>query len=410
MENNQRNSRKRLNSLILLVAFTAVMLIVSTYAWFSTQKNVTLSGIYGKVNVAEGLQISLDAKTWKNEIDFSDFTAKYEDADDDGEEDDYVGLVSSTYVPDGTLENPKGDGTIKNVIPSELLPVSTTGTETINSGKVINMYNGTNENGNELAGIYLVDELSATSNPGYYAIDLYLQNSSAAGVTSDVLQLEPNSAITINTDKASTGLQNTLRVGLAVFNDLGVAVDGTKGQSDILTEAAGKNIKDVCIWEPRADAHVDYIVNNQKIAYSAIYDDDDLITGYTWSAIASNTKHNTWALDADAAVDDEDTEDIAENMIENVYFWNAENTKLTETKTLQTLAAGFTDPIELVSATNGTSKITMAPSQYVKARLYIWLEGQDVDCINHASLGGGVTIDFGFSKPGSANAEEEPAG
>ena len=90
MENNQRNSRKRLNSLILLVAFTAVMLIVSTYAWFSTQKNVTLSGIYGKVNVAEGLQISLDAKTWKNEIDFSDFTAKYEDADDDGDEDDYV--------------------------------------------------------------------------------------------------------------------------------------------------------------------------------------------------------------------------------------------------------------------------------------------------------------------------------
>ena len=51
MENNQRNSRKRLNSFILLVAFTAVMLIVSTYAWFSTQKNVTIKALEGKVRV-----------------------------------------------------------------------------------------------------------------------------------------------------------------------------------------------------------------------------------------------------------------------------------------------------------------------------------------------------------------------
>lgn len=70
-ENNQRNSRKKLNALILLVAFTAILLIVSTYAWFSTQKNVTLSGLDGVVNVAEGLQISLDALNWANSIDLS---------------------------------------------------------------------------------------------------------------------------------------------------------------------------------------------------------------------------------------------------------------------------------------------------------------------------------------------------
>ena len=35
-------------------------------------------------------------------------------------------------------------------------------------------------------------------------------------------------------------------------------------------------------------------------------------------------------------------------------------------------------------------------------RMYVWLEGQDVDCINYASLGGGLTIDVGLSKPGSA--------
>jgi len=38
---------------------------------FITQKNVTLSGLEGKVNVAEGLQISLDALNWANSIDLS---------------------------------------------------------------------------------------------------------------------------------------------------------------------------------------------------------------------------------------------------------------------------------------------------------------------------------------------------
>ena len=70
-EKNQRDSRKRLNALILLVAFTAILLIVSTYAWFSTHKTVKLGGLEGKVNVAEGLQISLDALNWTNEIDLT---------------------------------------------------------------------------------------------------------------------------------------------------------------------------------------------------------------------------------------------------------------------------------------------------------------------------------------------------
>ena len=33
--------------------------------------------------------------------------------------------------------------------------------------------------------------------------------------------------------------------------------------------------------------------------------------------------------------------------------------------------------------------------------MYVWLEGQDVDCINYASLGGSMTINVGLSKPGT---------
>ena len=68
--------QKTLRKLILLVAYTAIMLIAVTYAWFSSQKDVTLSGLKGEVNVAEGLQISLDAEHWVNTINFGDFEQK----------------------------------------------------------------------------------------------------------------------------------------------------------------------------------------------------------------------------------------------------------------------------------------------------------------------------------------------
>lgn len=389
MENNQRNSRKRLNSLILLVAFTAVMLIVSTYAWFSTQKNVTLSGIEGKVKVAEGLQISLDASIWKNEIDFSEFT-------------DGGNSESTTYFEKSgaTLADPTNSGTKTNVIPGYLLPASTTGTETIGNGKTLNMYRGTQDSGYSLTNIAKVNEDETNADDtGYYAIDLYLQNSSATDAD-DVLQLEANSTISIDTNKAETGLQNTIRVALAI-TDLDVVVDGVNGQTQILTSATQKNISNVAIWEPNANIHSTYVQKNQRIATAYTAASEDNPAKYTWgNYIGADEKHNTYALNSSAA----STEPTGSNVVDNVYYWAEGNNKVSETKTLQTESAGINEAKKFIGASNGT-EVKIKANQYVKARLYIWLEGQDVDCINQASYGGQVKIDFGFSKPGTQTSE-----
>lgn len=55
-------SQKPLKKLVMLVAFMAIMLVTSTYAWFAKEKNVTIGNLKGIVNVVEGLEISLDAK------------------------------------------------------------------------------------------------------------------------------------------------------------------------------------------------------------------------------------------------------------------------------------------------------------------------------------------------------------
>ena len=46
----------------------------------------------------------------------------------------------------------------------------------------------------------------------------------------------------------------------------------------------------------------------------------------------------------------------------------------------------------------------MLPNRIVKLRIYFWIEGQDIDCENHAS-GGDITLKLQFSlndKPANA--------
>lgn len=408
MENNQRNSRKRLNSLILLVAFTAVMLIVSTYAWFSTQKNVTLGGLAGTVKVAEGLQISLDASNWVNSIDLS--AAGIE------------AYFAATNAAGGTSYNLTTPyATRTNIIPSEFKPVSTTARAETGSGSGdadgiglndINMYMGNvqtashaTKSGYSLTEIKKADALPAS---GYYAIDFFLANTSGSRTQPDPLRLETNSLIKLATQsKESSGFQNTVRVGFALFTNTDEskvnAVDG-ESQADIL-EGTNGTISDVAIWEPNASgdaidsthypAHVPEIVQalgTNKLTHPAaaklVFDKDDEV--------------DTYALTKASAAATEITGATGGGSIDDIYKWGTTpSTGLTKQNTLKTTTSGVQNPTQLVSVTNGTSPFQIAANQYHKLRMYVWIEGQDVDCLNKASYGGDVTIDVGLSKQGS---------
>ena len=57
-------------------------------------------------------------------------------------------------------------------------------------------------------------------------------------------------------------------------------------------------------------------------------------------------------------------------------------------------------------ATKATN-FCLPANRICKMRIYVWLEGQDVDCINYASHGGGVTVNIGLVK-GSEEDSHEP--
>jgi len=487
MENKQKNPRRRLNSLILLVAFTAVMLIVSTYAWFSAQKNVTISNLEGKVNVAEGLMVSLDAKSWSQEVDFEDYDQNAVGANGAAS---YKAALSEPVTADTT-----NDLYVRNNIPKELVPVSTTGTEkatwaiagdksTGTGAQELTFYNGVNVEGIELHSIsetnFTETDATKVAFPGYYAIDIFLQNSSkidtdgadndasttadneVQGTTKETLQLNTNSVLQLVTGGSTlTGLQNTVRVALAMYSPVAGAdlttSDASKvssayvtaSQSQILNAYKGATISDVAIWEPNADQHVETIVNtNNRIMVKPT---GKLDTLYFTNAADTNNSNiakfaagdilPTFALTANSKSVADTLSDRTKTGIKNIYDWQC-----TDANEVTATAGGFKRQIALqtkkstndysistggvrnlisVSSTGeaiyemgdktptaqsgynetGAVEFQMLKNTVVKCRLYMWLEGQDVDCINFASHGSGVHLDLGLvkgQKPGDA--------
>lgn len=481
-QKNQRNSRKRLNSLILLVAFTAVMLIISTYAWFSSQKNVTISNLEGKVNVAEGLMVSLDADRWSQEVDFEDY-----DSTSSGTA-TYDKQVNGKYLSE-IYADTENDLFIRNIVPSELIPVSTTGfvnstpaqnTEisawalgaddaTGTGSEELKFFNGINVEGTELYSITEIDrdETVATEvdYPGYFAIDVFLQNSSkidsdgadntagneddeVQGQAKEKLQLNTNSLLQLVTGGSElTGLQNTARVALAMYEPDATALADTAAaastpasvyvtanQSQVLTAYKNAKISQVAIWEPNSDQHVDTIVTtNNKIDITqggkldTLYFTADTPNGTTRATFNATDKLPTLGLVAASTTAAESLTDATRTGIKNVYDWRtgtadatngiiADNGWMKRQISLQTgkNPSGYTtadkgvrDLITTASSgaaiyemgtESGAVTFDMYKNTVVKLRLYIWLEGQDPDCINHASHGSGVHLDLGLVK------------
>ena len=58
----------------------------------------------------------------------------------------------------------------------------------------------------------------------------------------------------------------------------------------------------------------------------------------------------------------------------------------------------FTDTDKFNEGVNRPDFITLAPNSITKVRIYIYIEGQDMDNYDFASLGRKISVSFGFTK------------
>lgn len=374
MGRSKKNKKKsEMNAMFFIILLALVIFIISTYAWFSTQRNVSITNLNGTVEVAEGLEISLDAENWSNGLVL-------------GEEEGQLDIIDDAYAGN------------KNLKPSEMLPVSTLGLVT-GQQQNLQMLRGKITNSIQLSDIKAMVETETNPDsdtfPGYFAFDVFLKNSSKQDSLDDVLQLNYDSSLEImETDKSSTGLQNTARVAFAKYSGTS---DVMADQATILKETAGigvgagtSYITDVAIWEPNSNDHVDYIVQN-----------NNKITG-AGASFNATTKMDTYALKSSS---------IGQT-IADIYKWDGSESNLSKQNVLQTTKTSTEDYSisegvqNLVSTTDGSTTFGIAPNKISRIKIYLWLEGQDVDCINYASHGGGIKVNIGLVKGSDIGSHE----
>lgn len=325
----KRNKRKNnLRYSLLLLLLLLVFLIVSTYAWFTANQTVTISTLDVNVQTSNGLQISADAINWKTILQKEDITG-----------------ASATYASN------------VNQVPEAMEPVSSAGVVDTGTG-YMNMYYGMvnaleDGTGYSLASDKETDTRGTTGR--YIAFDIFLRvDQSEDGSPTIPVYLTTGSNVITKEGSADKGLQNAARVA---FIDEGNVAD--VGDSSAAQALKGGTTS--IIWEPNYDVHTAAGVANAQEIYGIS------TTTTNGSVLAYNGMNAEFADTANVTL--KNTADY----VDDGYFQAV-------TPTITT-AKDFDTQQTLLNLKPGITKV----------RIYMWVEGQDVDCENNAS---GTDISF----------------
>lgn len=217
-ENKKRKGNLKYSILLLLLI--AILLITSTYAWFTANQVVKVGTLDVQVEAANGLQISVDAHNWKTSI------SKDE-------------ILAANY-----------DG-VKNQIPNELTAVSSA--KEVTDG-MLNMFLGkitSNDTGEPtLTATKETDHNGSNGTTGnYIAFNMFLRVDKETEIV-----LTENSGVTFA--DSDRGLQNSARIA---FIEEGNVADASQ-ETVIRPKMEGTS---ALIWEPNNDIH-----NNNAITHA----------------------------------------------------------------------------------------------------------------------------------------------
>ena len=298
----KQNLRKK--ALVPAIAMVVASVIAQsgvTYAWFTTGNTASVTGLDVNVQTANGIQISLDAASWRSVI-----TA-----------DDIVTAINTNAYSNVVMQYPAG----------EIAPVSSAGN--VVNGKLEMFYGEYNKDGTLRSEAEV--EQTRTSGGNFVAFDLFFKSSMDQVLT---LNLGDTASFVQGTaalgGSANVGTEKAVRVAFLPMGSAAspAAARGLTGEGDIV------------IWEPNASSRADGVeADAGKLAYKGFKAGFD--------AVAEN--------------------ELGDEQVQAVETVN--------------------DAIDF-NLKAGINKI----------RVYIWLEGQDVDCINNISFGD-FTTNLAFSVP-----------
>ncbi len=437
-EQKKSNNKRRLLLLILLLVCTLTLLGGATYAWFTANTKVAIEAMDLEVQVANGIEISADAEHWSAKLNLVDLykaagipidagaTTKHNDA---GSINQFPGLLTNVSsvgnvnaTAGGTNRLELFNGTAANVCfkknPTEaedglLFPVVD---EPTTGGVILEDCADAPVTGLTTTSAYAegnesckgTGEGGCANNVGVIAFDIYLKLD-----TNSQVSLAPGSYINDNSARTDYGLKNTIRVAFVTLgtqpNDYysanassidenGVAHfegDDTETYKTQFGGYAGvygaRNMNafgNISIWEPNRNAHTGSAIQKAVNDYGLSDTGENAVTETT--IVPTHGIYKAFgAGELPISLNNANGTDNADNFAEQKLvaaadagtgkpYKNAINYFKTDAATAANIAAGnkgITDSQKLFVGRAGVTKV----------RVYMWVEGNDIDTVNSAT-------------------------
>ncbi|MGI6329662.1 MAG: hypothetical protein ACOXZR_02235 [Bacilli bacterium] len=373
---------ERLRKMIMVSFVTAVFLLVITYAWFVGMFTVSVNPFEVEIAATESLLLSLDGKRWYTEVTISK---------DNLDEVCYEGHTNKWGGEKG------------------LKPLSTVGEvdKTVSRLIFFEKASLTASPGGYRLLASRVDNFSGEEADGYVVFDLFIKNFSGDSYESELnedgeeaIYLSLDSSATIADEGiAETGIENSVRVAFALIGRvMGSLKDDAIITSITCHDNKEKGITGICrdaqIWEPNDDKHVSGAINwytescRKRIGH-------DITKKASFSGpckpLRDGISYQTYAVKNKIKVGD--NVDIYDGPVYNGYSHN-----WAPGKELLYPYPYFTDTMKELSGIDRPDFLNLAPNSITKVRVYVYIEGQDIDNYEFAAYGKKISVNFGFTK------------
>lgn len=368
------NLSNRAKNLLVFLLLLAILISFATYAWYLDMRTVYTTSYELSIASTESLLISLDGKKWDIEVTINESN------------------YHSTY--EGNTNSWAVDG---------LIPVSSAGQIHRGTSRMI-MYQKsgiTATPGGYRLMASPVQNLGAEEAKGYIAFDIFIKNFIGKQYikelnehTEEAIYLTYDSDVGIASSGGvpGYGIENSLRVG---FVQIGRVIGSEMNQKTITgitcsdTEEVTGICRDAVIWEPNDTAHAKGSIEyyNETCKKRTGRDIRDFNSyGGKCKTIKDGEYAPTYVI----------TSPIKSSHHVDIYDGAAYNgyTKTTQLKE----QSYFTDTLKELRGIDRRPIFSIAANSITKIRVYIWLEGQDIDNNSLAFKGNKISMHFAFTK------------
>ena len=407
-KHNEKHSKK-IRNLVVICLLCGIVLAASTYAWFIGMRTVNVSSFDINVASTEGLYLSLDGQSWTYNLDVANAPQYANNANK---------LADVELIPMSTVGDMDETSSRMKLYEKGSL-TATKGGYRLLASQVDNYTDQVADSGEYIEG------------DGYVAFDLFIKNLSGEEyyvennpLNEEAIYLTTNSSVTVAEAGGvqNTGIENSIRVAFAQIGRVEANtenVDNITGITcaDVDADVDQAQVTGICrsaqIWEPNDTDHVQNAINwyneacdertGEDVNADASYSDRDDDDTTTCNPIADATAYSTYAISREIIVGDnvniydgEDYNTYTDTVIDYATYAAADEDAREDYKLVD--FPYFTDTMKNLTGTARPQFMTLAPNSITKVRVYVFLEGQDVDNYDFAQLGAKVSVNFGFTK------------